>query len=289
MQPIDATAIAEAAEVALCSLPNGVSAFLVPALAEAGLRVIDLAGDFRLPAPAYPQWYGFEHPDPPWIDKAAYGLPELFAARMPGAQLVANPGCVPTAVILGCAPLLSAGLIEPSRILVDGKTGVSGAGHAPSEASMFSEAQDSVRPYRATHHQHTPEIEHGLELATGARPPILFVPHVVPMVRGLLTTSFATLMPGATSAALADALVDAYTGSPFVRVLRAGSMTDPKRVRGTNVVEFQVVADPRSGTAIVLGALHNLVKGAAGQAVQNLNLMLGFDQATGPSATGEYP
>jgi N-acetyl-gamma-glutamyl-phosphate reductase len=275
--------------VAFCSLPHGASAELAPQLLEAGLRVIDLAGDFRLPASAYPDWYGFEHPSTDWLGKAVYGLPELFGDQLPGAQLVANPGCFPTPVILGLAPLLSAGSVEPGPIHVDGKTGLSGAGRAVSEAALYAASEESIRPYRAPRHQHTPEMERGLELATGFTPGVIFVPHLVPAVRGVVTTAFAPMAPGMSTDELTSCLVDAYAGRPFVRVLPPGGMVDSKRTRGSNVVELQAVADTRTGTAVVIGALDNLVKGAAGQAIQNLNLILGLDETTALPTLGVYP
>ncbi len=216
-------------------------------------------------------------------------MPELFGDRVAGAELVANPGCYPTAAILGVAPLLGGGLVEPGAIRVDGKTGLSGAGKAANESTTYTATEESLRPYRLPNHQHTPEIERGLELATGAAPPVLFVPHLVPAVRGVLTTSYATLTDGVTTDALTEALTVAYEGRPFVRVLAPGAMADSKRVRGTNVIELQAVADPRSGTAVVVGAVDNLVKGAAGQAIQNLNLMLGLDEAEGLPTLAVYP
>ena len=285
----DAAAVAAAADLAFCALPNGTSGALAPRLLEAGMRVVDLAGDFRLPAEAYPEWYGFEHPAPEWLDKAAYGLPELFADRIAGAELVANPGCYPTPVTIGLAPLLAAGLIAPGPILVDGKTGLSGAGRSATEATGFSATEESIRPYRVPVHQHTPEMEHALSLATGAEASVLFVPHLVPTVRGVLTTCYAPMTGNDTTADLTQTLAAAYSDAPFVRVLPAGSMIDSKRVRGSNTVELQVVSDPRTGQAIVAGAVDNLVKGAAGQAIQNMNLMLGLDQSTGLTASGMYP
>jgi N-acetyl-gamma-glutamyl-phosphate reductase len=276
-------------DVAFLALPHGRSAELAPVLLDAGTRVIDLAGDFRLPAPDYPQWYGFEHPSPAWLDKAVYGLPELFRDQVPGAELVANPGCFPTPVALGLSPLLSAGLLEAGPIVVDGKTGLSGAGRAGTEAMSYAVAEESVRPYRFPAHQHTPEMERALELASGASPSVSFVPHLVPAVRGVLVTAYARAAAGATTDALTDAIASAYAGEPFVRVLPAGGMVDTKRTRGTNVVELQAVVDARTGTAVVAGALDNLVKGAAGQAIQNLNLLLGLDETSALPTTAVYP
>jgi N-acetyl-gamma-glutamyl-phosphate reductase len=289
LQPIDAVTVAAAADVAFCSLPNGTSSALVPSLLDAGMRVIDLAGDFRLPASAYPEWYGFEHPAPDLLDKAVYGLPELFADLVDGASLVANPGCFATAAILSLAPLLGAGLVEPGPIRVDGKTGLSGAGKSANGATSFTATEESLRPYRVPGHQHTPEMERGLELATGVAPPILFVPHLVPAVRGVLTTSYATLTEGVTTESLTESLTVAYAERPFVRVMAPGGMVDSKRTRGTNVIELQAVADARSGTAVVVGAIDNLIKGAAGQAIQNLNLALGLDEAAGLPTLAVYP
>lgn len=289
LAPIEPHVVAEVADVAFCTLPNGASATLVPSLIEAGVRVIDLAGDFRLAAEAYPEWYGFEHPAPALLEKAIYGLPELFGAQVAGAELVANPGCYATSAILGLAPLLGEALIEPGAIRVDGKTGLSGAGKTANEVTQYTSTEDSLRPYRVPRHQHTPEIERGLELATGVAPPVLFVPHLVPAVRGVLTTSYATLTEGVTTEVLTEALTVAYAGCAFVRVMAPGGMVDSKRTRGTNVIELQAVADMRSGTAVVIGAVDNLVKGAAGQAIQNMNLALGLDEVEGLPTLAVYP
>jgi N-acetyl-gamma-glutamyl-phosphate reductase len=289
LQEMTADAIAAEAEVVFSALPHGASAELAPPLLEAGLTVVDLAGDFRLPADAYPAWYGFEHPAPAWLDKAVYGLPELFGDRLPEARLIANPGCYPTPVILGTAPLLAAGLLAPGPIRVDGKTGLSGAGRVAVESSLFSATEESVRPYRVPGHQHTPEMECGIELATGTAPSVLFVPHLVPTVRGVVTTVYAEAAPGATTASLTGCLAAAYADRPFVRVVPAGAMVDSKRVRATNVCELQAVVDERTGTAVVVGAVDNLIKGAAGQAIQNANLALGFPEETALPTVAVYP
>lgn len=286
---IDAVEEAGDPDVAFLALPHGESAGIAPGLLERGSRVIDLGGDFRLPATAYPEWYGFEHPAPEWLEKAVYGLPERFREQIRSAHLVANPGCFPTPVVLGLAPLLEAGLVEASPILVDGKTGLSGAGRSTADAASHAATEESVRPYRFPAHQHTPEMERWLSAAAGVAAGVSFVPHLVPAVRGVLTTAYARVASGATSASLVDALFDAYAGEPFVRVLPPGAMADTKRVRGSNVVELQAAVDPRTGTAVVIGALDNLVKGAAGQAIQNLNLMIGCDEPTALPLVGVYP
>jgi N-acetyl-gamma-glutamyl-phosphate reductase len=288
ISPADEAAQAEL-DVAFFALPHGRSSELVPELLARGGRAIDLAGDFRLPAGAYPEWYGFEHPAPAWLEKAVYGLPELFREQVRGAELVANPGCYPTPVAIGLAPLLDRGLVEPGPILVDGKTGLSGAGRSAGEAASFAAAEDSVRPYRLPMHQHTPEMERAIELSTGEAVRVSFVPHLVPSVRGVLVSCYARAATGATSPDLTDALGERYGDEPFVRVLPPGEMVDTKRVRGTNVVELQAVVDPRTGVAVIVGAIDNLIKGAAGQAIQNLNLVAGFEETTALPTTAGYP
>lgn len=290
LSDLDGAAAAEAADVVFMAMPHGLSAATAPAVLAAGARVIDLGGDFRLTAEAYPEWYDFIHPAPDLLDEAVYGMPELFADQIRAARLVANPGCYPTPVILGVAPLLRAGLIQSSPLVVDGKSGLSGAGKTLSDANSFSVSAESVRPYRVPRHQHTPEIEHAISLATGETVRAIFVPHLVPQVRGTVCTSFAPLAKsGVTTDQLTDCLLAAYDGQPFVRVLASGGMVDSKRVRGANVVELQAVADPRTEQAIVIGAVDNLGKGAAGQAIQNLNLMVGLPDATGLSTIATYP
>jgi N-acetyl-gamma-glutamyl-phosphate reductase len=288
LREMDPDEIAGAADLVFSALPNGTSASLAPRILDAGARVIDLAGDFRLRAEDYPAWYGFEHPAPGWLDEAVYGLPELWGDRVAGAKLVANPGCFATAAILGCAPVLAAGLAA-GPIRIDGKTGVSGAGRAAVESTSFGATEDSIRPYRLPTHQHTPEIERALTLATGLDVRVLFVPHLVPAVRGVVTTAYLDAAGGATTESVTACLASAYAGRPFVRVLDPGEMADAKRTRGANVIELQAVVDSRTGSAVVIAALDNLVKGAAGQAIQNANLLFGIPEETGLPTVAIYP
>jgi N-acetyl-gamma-glutamyl-phosphate reductase len=270
---------------AFVALPAGQSSAIVPGLVEAGVRSVDVGSDFRLPAEDYPTWYGFEHAAPAWLDKATYGLTEVFRDEIAGAALVANPGCYPTPVILGLWPLFRGGLVE-GDVVADGKSGISGAGKALTRQSQFASLDGSVQAYRVGRHQHTPEMERVLA-RTGASPVITFVPHLVPAVRGIVTTSY--VRAAAAPEAIRAALSDVYAGEPFVRVLDAGALPDPKRLAGTNVCELAVEVDGHSGTAVVIGAIDNLGKGAAGQALQNLNVMLGQPETTGLATVGVYP
>ncbi|HEV3475551.1 MAG TPA: N-acetyl-gamma-glutamyl-phosphate reductase [Actinomycetota bacterium] len=281
--------VATRADVAFLSLPHGRSGKLAPRLLDAGMRVIDLAGDFRLAPEAYPDWYGFDHPTPEWSAKAVYGLPELFGEQVSGASLVANPGCYPTAAALALVPLLRAGLVTGDGIIIDAKSGISGAGAKPTAAIQFARRDGSVEPYRVGGHQHTPEIEQVLESAAGHTARVTFVPHLVPSVRGVLATCYAPLADSGTTDDLTGALSDAYKDTPFVRALPPGTLPDPKRVTAANVCEVAAVADTRTGTAVIVGAVDNLVKGGSGQAVQNMNLMFGFDETTGLPTVGTFP
>jgi N-acetyl-gamma-glutamyl-phosphate reductase len=288
-----------AVQAVLAALPASESANIVPGLLEAGLRVVDLGGDFRLAAEDYPRWYGFDHPSSAWLDKAVYGLTELFRDQVKDAALVANPGCYPTPVVLGLAPLFQAGLVT-GHVVVDGKSGISGAGKKLTWQSHFASLDGSVQAYRIGRHQHTPEMERALATVTGGGqsvpPKVTFVPHLVPTVRGIVTTAYVQMSDAiadghseASADTLRDTLANRYADEAFVRVLGPGLAPDPKRLTGTNVCELTVEVDAHTGTAVVIGAIDNLGKGAAGQALQNLNAMLGLDETLGLSAVGVYP
>jgi N-acetyl-gamma-glutamyl-phosphate reductase len=256
-----------------------VSMGLLPAFAELGKQVIDFSGAFRLDASAYPRWYGFEHTAPAWLSRAHYGLPEVFGPA-PRAGVVANPGCYPTAAILPLAPLLRERLIEPLGIVIDAKSGVSGAGKRSTEEYSFGEIDNDFRAYKLFGHQHSPEITRALDrVAPGVT--LTFTPHLLPLHRGLFATCYARPLPGATAERVAQCLADAYAQSPFVRPVAPDDVM-LKRVAGTNLC--LVAATANDDVVIALGALDNLVKGAAGQAVQNLNAMNGWDEALGLDA-----
>jgi N-acetyl-gamma-glutamyl-phosphate reductase len=254
-----------------------VSMALLPPLADAGKPVVDLSGAFRLEAGQYPRWYGFEHTAPAWLERAHYGLPELFGAP-PRGGVVANPGCYPTAALLPLAPLVRDGLVEPTGIVVDAKSGVTGAGRQAAEAYSFTEVDEDLRAYRIFSHQHTPEIARALSRSAKSDVKLTFTAHLLPLKRGLLATCYARPRPGANAARVAECLAEAYRASAFVRAMPPDQVM-LKRVAGTNACH--VGASAEDDMVIAVGAIDNLVKGAAGQAIQNVNLMNGWDEALG--------
>jgi N-acetyl-gamma-glutamyl-phosphate reductase len=267
---------AASCDAVLLATSAEVSAKLAPAFADAGKQVVDLSGAFRLDAAGTKRWYGFDHPAPAWLDRAHYGLPELFGAPPAGA-LVANPGCYPTATLLALAPLMRAGLIEPEGIVVDGKSGVTGAGRKTGDEYSFVEIDGDARAYKVLAHQHTPEIARALSRYTsGVR--LTFTAHLLPIARGLLVTCYARPGTGASSQRLRECLADAYGRSAFVRAV-APEEVMLKRVVGTNLALVGAAAD--DDMVVAVGAVDNLLKGAAGQAVQNLNAINGWDDALG--------
>jgi N-acetyl-gamma-glutamyl-phosphate reductase len=273
------------AELAFLATPAEVSAELAPKLLAKGARVVDLSGAFRLEDPAaYPAWYGFAHPAPQLLAEARYGLPELAREKLPGARLVTNPGCYATAIALALAPLVKAGLGLRGGIAVTGLSGVSGAGRKASEDYSFVEVADDVRAYRLGKHQHVPEIEQTVARYAGACGPISFTPVLVPIRRGILATATVRL-EGAAPADLADALRRAYEKEPFVRVLAPDKVT-VKDVVHTNRCHVGLAVDARAGVVVAVSAIDNLVKGAAGQAVQAMNAALGWPETAGLDLVG---
>ncbi|GEJ55695.1 N-acetyl-gamma-glutamyl-phosphate reductase [Anaeromyxobacter diazotrophicus] len=282
--PLGEAAQAEA-EVAFLATPAEVSLALAPQLLARGLRVVDLSGAFRLADPGlYPGWYGFTHAAPELLAEARYGLPELGRAALPGARLVANPGCYATAIALALAPLLRSGLVLAEGVAVAAMSGVTGAGRKASEDYSFCEVDEDLRAYRLGRHQHVPEIEQTVARFAGRCGPISFTPHLVPIRRGILASCTLRLAPGAEPAALARAY-DVYAGEPFLRVLPADKVA-VKDVARTNRVHLGVAVDARAGVAVAVSAIDNLVKGAAGQAVQALNAVMGWDEALGLDLLG---
>jgi N-acetyl-gamma-glutamyl-phosphate reductase len=268
--------------------PNGTAMQHAPALLDAGVRVVDLAADFRIKDIAlWERWYGMPHAAPGLVDEAVYGLPELNRAAIRGARLVANPGCYPTAVTLGLLPLLEGGLVDPARVIADGKSGVSGAGRKANAGLLMAEVGESFKAYSVAGHRHEPEIEETLRLATGQQVGLTFVPHLVPMVRGIEATLYAALREPASD--LHERYVARYAGEPFVDVMPAELPVETRSVRGTNVCRLAVLEPQGKGTVVVQAVIDNLVKGAAGQAVQNMNLMLGFAETEGLGSVALVP
>ncbi len=281
-------------DLAFSAMPHKESAKEVVPLVKRGVKVVDISADFRLKdAAEYPSWYGFTHPAPELLEQAVFGLPELHKPEIASAQLVANPGCYPTSAILALAPAVEAGLIEPD-IIIDSKSGVSGAGRTLSLQTHYSEANEDVTAYALDGHRHLPEITQELKLLRPGEPPsVTFIPHLIPMTRGILTTCYATLSPGKVASGekgkkeLMSLYLDFYRDAPFVRVVDFSPHT--KHTYGNNDCFIHPTIDQRTGRLIVISAIDNLVKGAAGQAIQNMNLMLGLPETMGLEALAIYP
>jgi N-acetyl-gamma-glutamyl-phosphate reductase len=292
---IDLTITPELGEVdfAFSALPQKDSVLEVMPLVRKGLKVVDISADFRLKDPgAYPIWYGFTHPSPQKLKQAVFGLPEVYAPAIARAQLVANPGCYPTSAILALAPLLKAGLIEPD-VIIDSKSGVSGAGRSLALGTHFSEVNEDVSAYGLDGHRHLPEITQEVSLLARERVRVTFIPHLIPMTRGILTTVYANPRAGKVSAGQKGkeellALYRAYyEGRPFVRV--ATAPPHAKHTLGSNDCIVFPTLDHSGERIVVISCLDNLVKGASGQAIQNMNLMLGLPETTGLEALALYP
>lgn len=275
------------AEVVITALPAGEAAKQAPGWLQEGRALIDVGSDFRLNDPAaYPRWYGYAHPAPELLGEAVYGLTELARPKLRGARLVSNPGCYPTASLLALAPAVRAGLIGDD-VIVDAKSGVSGAGHNVDEAYLYGTIDSNLRAYGVPRHRHTPEISQGLAAFGLTSPRLTFTPHLIPMTRGLLATCYAPLRDGVTAAQVQDAYARAYPDEPFVRITRSFPQT--KAALGSNWCLVHAVVDEANGRLVALGALDNLVKGAAGSAVQNLNAMRGYPETLGLEGLPLWP
>ena len=277
-----------ACDLVFFATPNGTAMTMAPQLLEAGVRVIDLAADFRLrEADEWQQWYGMEHACPECLQQAVYGLPEVNRAAIAQARLVANPGCYPTAVQLGFLPLLEEGLIESGHLIADAKSGVSGAGRKAATAALLCEASENFKAYAVPGHRHLPEIRQGLESAAGKPVGLTFVPHLTPMIRGIHATLYAQLLDADRD--LQALFETRYSDEPFVDILPAGSHPETRTVRGANVCRIAIHRPQQGNTVVVLAVIDNLVKGAAGQALQNMNVMFGLTEDTGLSNVALLP
>ncbi len=278
----------ERCDVVFFATPNGVAMQQAGALVEAGVRVIDLAADFRIEDVAeWEKWYGMTHAAPDLVAEAVYGLPEVNRDSIRGARLIANPGCYPTAVQLGFLPLIEADVVDIEHLIADAKSGVSGAGRKAETNILFSEAADNFKAYGVPGHRHLPEIRQGLDADGRARQSgLTFVPHLTPMIRGIHATLYARITREADFQALFE---QRYAGEPFVDVLPPGSHPDTRSVRAANICRIAVHRPQNGDMLVVLSVIDNLVKGAAGQAVQNMNIMLGFEEWAGLSQIPVLP
>jgi len=277
------------ADLFFTAVPHQTAMALVPKLLAAGKKVVDLSADFRIhDAAVYEAWYQ-PHTAAELLATAVYGLPELHRAAIRATKLVANPGCYPTSVILGLAPLLKAGLIDTETLVVDSKSGTSGAGRGAAVGALFCEVADGFRAYKVAEHRHTPEIEQELSKLAGKPVVISFTPHLVPMSRGILSTIYAKATKALNQAEVDALYLEIYRHEPFVRLLPPGVLPATQYVRGSNFCDIAVRFDKRTGRVIVLSAIDNLVKGAAGQAVQNMNLICGLPEGQGLNVMPLFP
>ncbi len=275
-------------ELVFFATPNGVAMHQATELLDAGCKIIDLSADFRLKdATEWTKWYGQEHASPALLEQAVYGLPELNREHIKTASLIANPGCYPTAIQLGFLPLLEQRLVLPGSLIADAKSGVSGAGRKAALDSLFCETADSFSAYAASGHRHLPEIKQSLQMVGEEGLDLVFVPHLTPLIRGIHATLYATLKD--TSVDLQQLFSDRYRDEPFVDVMEPGAHPNTGSVRGSNICRLACHRPQDGNTVVVLVVEDNLVKGAAGQAIQNMNLMFGLQETTGLSVSALYP
>ena len=281
--------IAALSDIVFLALPHGVSMDIAPVFIQAGKKVIDLSADYRLrDVKTYEAWYG-KHNSEKILKNAVYGIPELYQQEIKKTSLIANPGCYPTSVILGLAPALKNKLLDISTVIANSASGVSGAGREPQIGSLFCEVDGGFKAYKVGKHRHTPEIEQELSALAGEKFKISFVPHVLPVKRGILSTIYATLKKDITLKQLHEVYSSFYAGEKFIRICPAGSYPNISSVCGSNYCDIGVGIDARTKRAIIITAIDNLIKGAAGQAVQNMNIIFGFSQDTGLQNIPLYP
>jgi N-acetyl-gamma-glutamyl-phosphate reductase len=290
LQDIDPNRMAQEVELVFTATPSGISSQLVPDLVDAGLKVVDLSGDFRLKEEnLYEQWYQKPSAKKTYLNQAVYGLSEWFAEEVKKSSFIANPGCYPTATLLALAPLVKSRLIEEDSVIVDAKSGVSGAGKGLSSATHYSETNENIKIYKVNQHQHIPEIEQVLKGWNENIQPITFSTHLVPMTRGIMSTVYARAKDRITFEDLYTLYLESYKDAPFVRIREKGKFPSTKEVCGSNYCDIGVAFDERTNRITVVSVIDNLVKGAAGQAVQNANIMMGYEQQTGLNFIPVYP
>jgi N-acetyl-gamma-glutamyl-phosphate reductase len=290
LESFDVNRISEQNEIVFLATPSGVSSKMAPQLVDKGIKVIDLSGDFRLRSQSeYETWYKHSAPEEKYLSKAVYGLSEIYAEEIKGATLIANPGCYPTASSLGLIPILKANLADSQSIIVDAKSGVSGAGRGLSLTSHYAEINENTKAYKLGAHQHIPEIEQVLKDETGRLLTISFTTHLVPMTRGIMITSYVNLLGKISTSEVNDLYKQFYENHPFVRIRPEGIYPSTKEVSGSNYCDIGLHVDPRTNRLTIISVIDNLVKGAAGQAIQNANLMNDWDVRTGLNSIPMYP
>jgi len=282
VSPIDAEELSKNCDVVFTALPHAASAELVGELHSRGAAVIDMSADFRYDDEAvYSEWYGVTHPCPELMKEAVYGLPELYREKIARSRIIGNPGCYTTCSILALAPLVKERLIDPSTLIIDAKSGVSGAGRSLSADKLLAELSGNCKAYSVAKHRHTSEIEQELSKLYGSKIVLSFTPHLLPVSRGIIATSYASLFNGSSAKELLDCLSDFYANEPFVTVFKEDALPELKHAVGTNRFCVGLIVDQRTNRAVVVSVLDNLIKGAAGQAIQNMNIVFGLDETEG--------
>ncbi|MBU0483258.1 MAG: N-acetyl-gamma-glutamyl-phosphate reductase [Proteobacteria bacterium] len=288
-QDLGTSDLASKADLFFTAVPHQTAMAIVPDLLAAGKKVVDLSADFRIHDPAvYEQWYQ-KHTAVEYLAEAVYGLPELYREKIKKSRLVANPGCYPTSIILGLAPLLKAGIIDPSTLVADSKSGASGAGRAALTGNLFCEVTEGFKAYKIGEHRHTPEIEQEVSLLADQSVILSFTPHLLPISRGILSTVYAKIVGNISSEKIAALYEEFYGNEKFVRLCKKGTYPATQFVRGSNFCDIGFKLDKRTGRIIIISVIDNLVKGAAGQAVQNMNLMCGFPEDSGLNMVPLFP
>lgn len=288
-EPLECASIAARAEVIFTALPHKSAMDVIPDFLAAGCKVVDLSADYRLQdQQVYEEWYQ-AHSSPELLPEAVYGLPELYREQIKGARLIANPGCYPTTAALGLAPLLETRLIVNNSLIIDSKSGTTGAGRGLKESSLFAEVNEGFKAYGIASHRHTPEIEQTLSRLAKETVKVSFTPHLLPVDRGILSTIYASLSSDCSTSELLELYRKRYADEPFVRILPEGQLPNIAYVRGTNLCDIGLVVDPRTDRVIIVSAIDNLCKGAAGQAIQNFNLISGLDETAGLRAAPLFP
>ncbi|MRH44258.1 N-acetyl-gamma-glutamyl-phosphate reductase [Aquibacillus halophilus] len=290
MEELDIDALSEVIDLVFFATPSNISKGIIPSFIEKGVKCIDLSGDFRLKSPdAYQKWYQSSPADQNYIDKAVYGLSEIYEEQVKGASLIANPGCFPTATLLALIPVMEQGFTDNNSIIIDAKTGVSGAGRSLSLNVHYSETNDNLKAYKLGEHKHIPEIEQTLQEQSGEDIQVTFSTHLVPMTRGIMSTIYIDLTETKSTADIIDIYKEYYKNHPFVRIRPEGTLPTTKEVYGSNYCDIGFHSDQRTGKLIIISVIDNLVKGASGQAIQNMNLLYGWDVTTGLNYLPIYP